>query len=248
MTFKQTFFLLLSTFLLNAKEPLLFYCGVTMVPPMKKIAKRYAQIYDRNITIIQGGSGEIYQTLTLNHNGDLYLPGNPRYITETHVPGLFPYQQNIGSMCLTLFTRPGNPFKIEGLHDLLRRDLRIGIGSPGIGSIGKTTQKMLKRFDGIPFVRSVGLNALYFAVDSRDLNQLFLSGKIDTGITWKPALQALIRSGDVSLVPLGSAKQKTPLRIAVVRYAQHPDAAKAFIELIQSNTGQAILQEAGFDF
>jgi len=246
---QRYFIALLGSFvLLHGGEPLLFYCGVTMVPTMKKIAALYTRQTGQKITIIQGGSGELLKTLIVNQNGDLYLPGNPRYITETQVPGLFPYHRTIGHMNLILFTRAGNPFAIRGISDLMRNDVRIAIGSPGIGSIGKTTQKLLTRYGGKTFFNRVGVNALYFAIDSRDMNHLFLSRKIDVGLTWKPALTPLLNQGEAQTVSL-NPHQLPPvaLQIALIRYSKHPEAARAFINLATSSSARTILEKDGFD-
>jgi molybdate transport system substrate-binding protein len=244
-------FLILSlsfVFLPLTAKPLLLYCGATMVLPMQRIGQLYTQQYGQEISIIQGGSGELLKTLMANHKGDLYLPGNPLYITQTQIAGLFPTQRTIGSMQISLFVRRGNPDGLHGLDDFLRHDIRFAIGSPKIGSIGKSTQKLLISHGGESYANSVGLHALYFATDSRDMNCLFRDEKIDAGLNWKPALLPLVRENKIDLISLPPQEiVRTPLILAMIRYTHQQQAAQRFIRVATSPQGQKILREAGFD-
>ena len=68
--------LVLAVMVLWARDDsLLFYCGATMVRPMKQIAARYTRRYGTEVLIIQGGSGDLLRRIKALKKGDLYLPG-----------------------------------------------------------------------------------------------------------------------------------------------------------------------------
>ena len=53
------------------KPQLLIYCGITMVKPIKEIAKIIEEKYDCEIKISQGGSKDLYDSLKYSKLGDL---------------------------------------------------------------------------------------------------------------------------------------------------------------------------------
>lgn len=67
----------------SAKEKpkeLLLYCGTTMVKPMKEIVAKIEKEENCKIHILKGVSGDLLQSILLNKQGDLYLPGSESYV------------------------------------------------------------------------------------------------------------------------------------------------------------------------
>jgi len=56
--------ILLLCSILFAKDEFLFYCGITMIKPMKEISKIIEKKHNIKITIITGGSGDLYDLLS----------------------------------------------------------------------------------------------------------------------------------------------------------------------------------------
>jgi molybdate transport system substrate-binding protein len=238
------------TMMIAAKEPLVIYCGVTMGSVIKKIAKLYTEIYHQEVRIIQGASSRLLEEITHSKVGDLYLPGNARYITDYPDASFFPYRRVIGSMQMVCFTRPGNPYRVHTLQDLTRPDLRVAIGAPSVGSIGKTTRELIEQNFDAKLYRRIALNALYFAIDSRDMNRLYDLGLIDTGITWKPAIFGKLRYQTLSIIPLRhdhKLKAQQPIMITTLAHSHQQESAKKMIEMIRSSEGKKILESEGFD-
>jgi molybdate transport system substrate-binding protein len=242
--------LLLAWSALWGQKPLEIYCGVTMSKAIKKIAAIYTQRHHHEVRIVQGGSGELLEEITHANVGDLYLPGNPRYITHYPDPTFFAYRRTIASMQLVVFTRAGNPFGVQKPADLTRPNLRVGIGAPELGSIGKVTKRLISENFDPNFYNKIAYNALYFAIDSRDLNRLYDQGKIDVGITWKPAVYHCLEKKKTSLIIFDyphKVNAHQPIMIALLAHAKQPEEGKKFIETILSKAGQKILRSEGFD-
>ncbi len=96
-----------------AKTNLLFYCGTTMVKPMLEIAKVIEKKYDCKITIVQGGSRDLFESIKIAQTGDLFRPGNSDYIEQYHNEGYFEYERQIGYNQLAIFVSKGNPQHIQ---------------------------------------------------------------------------------------------------------------------------------------
>jgi len=235
------------TFLFARGNPLLFYCGATMVRPMKQIAERYTRRYGGEVVIVQGGSGDLLRRLKALKKGDLYLPGSSEYLEKINEKDLFGYRAVIGENSLVLLVRKGNPLKIHGLEDLLRPELRVAIGAARLGSIGRVTREALLREKGKEFFCRIQNRAMYFVTDSRELVRMLKKGQIDVGISWKataffPENRSYV---EAILLPRNLSEPKK-LAIAVLKYSQNPEAAKRFVDLVASPEGQTIMKNNGF--
>jgi len=228
-------------------EPLLFYCGATMVRPMKEIAHLYTRRYGIRVTIVQGGSGDLLRQLKSVKKGDLYLPGSADYLYREEDRSLFGYRAEIGENSLVLLVRRGNPKKIRGVEDLLRPELRVAIGAARLGSIGRVTREALLKKRGREFYCRIQNGAMYFVTDSRELVEMLKRGEIDVGISWKAT--ALFPENrpyvEAIALPKGLCKPKK-LVIAVLNYSKNSEAAKRFVDLTASPEGEAIMKANGF--
>ena len=63
LTLSITLGLLSTNLSAKAKPELIFYCGITMVKPMKVIASHIEKTQNCTIKIVQGGSADLYSSL-----------------------------------------------------------------------------------------------------------------------------------------------------------------------------------------
>jgi len=199
---KKIIFLAILSAFLFAKDELLFYCGITMVKPMSVIAKIIEKKDNVKIKIIQGGSGDLYDSLSSSKKGDLYLPGSDSYIKKHIKEGFLGYRKYIGYNQIALFVQLNNPKHIKSLQDLTRDDLSIALGNPETCSMGKATQKVLKKYGGEDFLNSVEDNIVLYAADSRDFNQMLKNKKIDTGLNWRATAFFPENRGKISVIKI----------------------------------------------
>jgi molybdate transport system substrate-binding protein len=239
--------LFLLSSVLFAKDELLFYCGITMVKPMNKIAKIIENKYDVKITISQGGSGDLYDSLSASKKGDLYLPGSESYIKKHLKEGLLGYRKYVGYNQIALFVKKGNPKNIKTLNDLVREDVIVSLGNPETCSMGRASVKVLKRFGGEEFLEEVEDNVVLYSADSRDFNNLLKSGQIDTGLNWKATAFFPENRGKIDIVSIDERyAPKKKLYLTLLTFSKHKQIAKAFIDYAASKNGQKIMKEYGF--
>ena len=239
--------MLLGTLNLWGKPQLLFHCGITMVPAMMEAAASFEKNHYCTILINQGGSKDLCKTIKDSHRGDLFLPGKDAYIDQCGAEGYIRYQQAIGYNRLAIFVPRGNPKHIRGLRDLLRSDLVTVIGNPETGSIGKAAEETLMRYGGAPFWEKALANLGFFAVDSRDMNQLLISGKSDVGLNWTATAHTDPAINHLEVIPIFDLYSRPEtLTIASLKYSKHPELSRAFIDYLCSPAGQAIMSKYGF--
>lgn len=85
-----------SSLLAQSKPTLIFYCGTTMVKPIKEMAKIIEKKHNCIIKISQGGSKDLYNALKFSQRGDLYLPGSNSYRVNNLKDGLLKQSVDIG--------------------------------------------------------------------------------------------------------------------------------------------------------
>jgi len=244
---KKLLFLLILVSSLFAKDELLFYCGITMVKPMHKIANIIEKKYDVKIKIIQGGSGDLYDSLKASQKGDLYLPGSDSYIKKHLKEGLLGYRKYVGYNQIALFVAPNNPKNVKCLKDLIREDLNIALGNPDTCSMGRASIKVLKSYGGEEFLENVEDNIIVYAADSRDFNEMLKSKKIDTGLNWKATASFPENRGKISVIEINEKyAPKKKLVLTMLTFSKHKEIAKAFIDFASSKEGEKIMKNYGF--
>ena len=244
----KRFILLIFLFnVLFAKDELLFYCGITMVKPMYKIAQIIEKKYNVKIKIIQGGSGDLYDSLSMSKKGDLYLPGSDSYIKKHLKDGFFGYRKYVGYNQIAIFVKKGNPKNIKTLQDFLRTDINLSLGNPETCSMGRASIKVLKNYGGKKFLNKVNDNVLVFAADSRDFNNLLKSGEIDTGLNWKATAFFPKNRSKIAVIEIPEKySPKKRLVLTLLTFSKHKKIAKAFIDFAVSKEGKQIMKEYGF--
>ena len=93
----------------QAQKELLIYCGITMVKPISEIAKIIEKQENCKISITQGGSRDLYDSLRYSKQGDLYLPGSHSYITNNEKDGFFKKSVLVGYNKAALVVAKSNP-------------------------------------------------------------------------------------------------------------------------------------------
>ncbi|MCA9402029.1 MAG: substrate-binding domain-containing protein, partial [Candidatus Omnitrophica bacterium] len=94
---------------------LLIYCGITMVKPMTHIAANFEKEHPHvKVTIVQGGSQDLYNSLKMSRQGDLYLPGSASYRTDNLKDGLLGETVFLGYNQAALMVKKGNPKNFSG--------------------------------------------------------------------------------------------------------------------------------------
>lgn len=232
----------------NSKKPtLLFYCGITMVEPMKEIAKIIEKKHNCKIKISQGGSKDLYDSLKYSKKGDLYLPGSQAYVINNIKDGFIIESKLIGHNQAAIFVQKTNPLKVKNLEDFKRDDLSVILSNPYSGSIGKMTKNIFKNYKDEEFYETIFDKTIAVATDSRIINQIMIEKKADISINWKATASWNENSKYLDIIELDEkfAPQKK-LYINLLQFSKHKDIAKAFINYCASKEGQAIMKKYGF--
>jgi len=229
----------------NSKKHLLIYCGITMVHPMQKIADIIEKQYHCKITILQGGSEDIYQSLKMSKKGDLYLPGSESYRNKHLKDGLLSDYMYVGYNQMALLVQKGNPKNIQAdLDCLINPNYSVSIGNSESSSVGKQAKKILTKA-GI--YDKVLLNAFKVASDSRTMNNLLKDGSADVIFNWRATAFFDENKDKMDALCLeDSIASKKKLLIHLTTCSKNEDIARAFMRYAGSKEGQKIFYNFGF--
>jgi molybdate transport system substrate-binding protein len=229
----------------TVKKKLLIYCGITMVHPMQKIADIIEKQHNCKITMLQGGSEDIYQSLKMSKKGDLYFPGSDSYRKKHISEGLLSDCIYVGYNQMALLVVKGNPKGIKAdLNCLINPAYSISIGNPDSSSVGKVAKKILTK-EGL--YNKVLLNAFKVSSDSRTMNNLLKDGSADIIFNWRATAYFKENKDKMDALSLdASVAPKKKLLINLTTCCKHEDIARAFMLYAGSEKGQQIFYEYGF--
>ncbi len=236
-----------TTLMAKAKPTLIFYCGITMVKPIKEMAKIIEKEYNCKIKISQGGSKDLYSSLKLAKKGDLYIPGSSSYRKKYLKDGFLLDVQYIGFNQASIFVQKGNPKNIKTLASFVDEDLSTILCSPNSGSIGKNGKKVLIAFQGEDFFNDAFDLAIEIGTDSRNLNRALIDKRVDLAINWRATGFFPENSPHITVIDINEKfAPKIKLEINLLSFSKYPKIAKAFMQFAASPKGQTIMKKYGF--
>jgi len=228
-----------------SKAELLIYCGITMVRPMTEIAQNFEKRENVKVTLAQGGSEDLYQSLKKSGVGDLYLPGEPTYRDKFVGEGLLGEFQTVGYNQMALMVQKGNPKKVKGdPKELLRKDLTMMIGNASSGSVGKESKDIL---DAVGIYPKVVDAAISLAPDSRSLANAMKKKEVDLVMNWRATGFFPDNAVAMDVIDLNPKLAKPQaLLLNLVTFSKHKDLSRRFIAYAAGDEGQAIFRKHGF--
>lgn len=229
----------------TAQQPMLLYCGITMVRPMTEIAALFEKAHGVKVSIAQGGSEDIFQSVRQGKVGDWFLPGEPSYVSAPDRQRLFASRQTVGYNRLALVVKKGNPKRVKpDLRELLRKDLVAVIGNADSGSVGKESRRVLEQLNAYEAV----LRAVAFlSPDSRSITNALKRGEADVALNWRATAFFPDNANELQVIDL-DPKQSPPLPLVLLRLAssQRPELAQRLLDLAGSESGKAVFRRYGF--
>ncbi|WP_321312589.1 substrate-binding domain-containing protein [Halarcobacter sp.] len=250
--FNKIILSLLLTFIfsinLYANKPILIlYSGVTMVKPMKEIAKIIEEKYNCIIKVSQGSSKDLYESLKYSQKGDLYLPGSASYRINNLKDGYLLEGVEIGFNQAAIFVRKGNPLNIKSLDSFVNKNIKTILCNPEAGSIGRETKKIFLKYKDKSFLNKAYDNSIFIGTDSRNLNRALIENEANLTINWRATAFWNENSKYIDIVPLPEKlASKKKLIISLLKFSKNKKIARAFIDFASSKKGQKIMKKYGF--
>ncbi|ROR96480.1 molybdate transport system substrate-binding protein [Salana multivorans] len=138
---------------------------------------------------------------------------------------------------LVIVTPAGNPAGITGIADFAREDLRLAVCAEEV-PCGALSAKVFETLGITPSVDT-------YAEDVRAALTLAEQGEVDATLVYRT--DAIVGGDGITTIEFPEASQAVnDYPIAVLSESPNPDAAAAFVALVLSADGRAVLDAAGF--
>jgi molybdate transport system substrate-binding protein len=229
--------LMLSISCRRARPSLHLYCGAGIRPPAAEIIQAFEKKHGITVQADYAGSEILLSRIKLTRRGDLYMPGDARYVQQAREEGLIASSRDACYFVPVILVRKGNPRGIRSVADFSRKELQLGLGNPEACAIGMVTVEILQK-NGI----SPADLAKQVAFETTTVNELGLHiklGRIDATIVWDAIAAQYPEDGEIVPIP----KEKNVIStvpIAVLRSSRHPKEATAFQDFVVSDEGRRI--------
>ncbi|ASN03815.1 molybdate ABC transporter substrate-binding protein [Virgibacillus necropolis] len=229
----------------TVEKELFISAAASLSGALEKISEDYeAENPNVNLTLNFSGSGKLAQQIQQGAPVDVFLSADQYWMDVLEHDNLISpnTRMNFAKNSLVLITHKDSNKKVNSLKDINPNSLgQIAIGNPESVPAGKYAKEALT---------NVGLSDklighFVYAKDVRQVLTYVESGNVEIGFVYGTDLhraenvQALMEI-DSSLYP--------PIiyPAAVMSTTEHPELAKDFVEYLQSDSAQVILENYGF--
>lgn len=229
-------------------------CGSSMRPPVEDLARLFRETTGREVLRDYGSSGTVLLQLEESREGDVYICHDPfAYTCEDRK--IAERWHTIAHIEPTLAVPKGNPKNVEGLKDLLRTDLELGLPHRERSTRG---QILWALFEANGMEEEMGKRR-FFESRTHDLvNQLKLNA-VDVAVLWDAPVKAMpefeavpienrYKVDAVTSATSGRTYSLEHVKVTVVRlnFGKEPLLAAQFAALCLSDAGREILKRHGF--
>ncbi len=203
---------------------------------------------------IKAGGTITVGNMTWTVKPDVYFAGFKKikqYVDESMLkaPGA-PYAANT----LTIMIPKDNPAHIAALADLGKPGVKLVMPNPAYEGIGRQIKASLAKAGGDALVKAVyetkvaNGETILTHIHHRQSPLYLMQGKAQAGVTWQSEAIFQEKAGHpISHVDIPEAQNTTAIYGgAVVNGAPHPEAAKMWLEFIQSPQSLTIFEKYGF--
>jgi molybdate transport system substrate-binding protein len=184
------------------------------------------------------GSSDLVTQLTQGAQADVFASADTKNMDKAAQAGLLAGDPvNFASNALTIAVAPGNPKKIASFKDLTQQGLNVVVCAPQV-PCGSATQRVEQ-------ATGVTLNPVSEESSVSDVLNKVTTGQADAGLVYvTDAKGASDKVAAVSFPEAVGAVNTYP--IAVLKESKTPELAREFVDLVTGESGQKVLNAAGF--
>ena len=202
------------------------------------------------VRLVLAGSQQLASQIDQGARADVFASADERWMKEVadrgHLDGqpvTFAHNQ------LVVIVPRANPGRIDRLQDLTRRGLKLVLAADAV-PVGRYSRQMLANLSRDPafgpeFARRALANVVSEEENVKSVVAKVQLGEADAGIVYRsdvtPALRRHVRSFDIP----AAANVIATYPIAALRRTGKPSEAAAFVALVRSAEGQAVLARHG---
>ena len=192
-----------------------------------------------------GASGDLQKQIEAGAPIDLFISAAQRHMDELERKGLVvgASRRTFAGNVLTVITPADSRVEIARPEDLLRAGVsRIVIGNPKTVPVGHYAEESLRALGLWDRLRA----KLIFSENVRQALDYVARGEVDAGFVYATDTRIAGPRVKEAFRPAAGTYQRVLYPVAVVAGSRHPSLAQAFVDLLLSREGRAVLERHGF--
>ncbi len=219
---------------------LLIYVGAGIRPPVAELAEIFGKEHNTNVVADYAGSEVLISKIKLSQRGDVYMPGDKQYVDQAAQAGMISSQEPVCYFVPTILVRKGNPKGIKALADLVKPDLKLGLGDEKACAIGRTSRKIFEK-NKIPWA-DIEKNLKFQSVTVNELGLHIQAGSLDAVIVWDAVALYYAEHGDAVRIPK-DANVISTVDAGILTFSKNKENAAEFVAFMRSERGRAIFKK-----
>lgn len=222
----------------DERRRLLVHAAASLDAPFRALAAEFERAHPEvRVELNFAGSSDLVAQLREGAPGDVLATADQRTMDALPAELLAAPPRTFARNVLTVITRPGNPRGIRTLADLAQEGLDVATCAPAV-PCGAIARRLLE-------AESVPLQPVTEEASVAGVVAKVESGQVDAGLAYRT--DALAAGDAVTAVELpGAASTETSYPLAPLARAGRAEDAAAFVDLVLSERGRAVLAEHGF--
>lgn len=221
-------------------QSLLVFCGAGIRPPMAEIADAFHKKTGVRVDVDYAGHQVLLSKITLSREGDIYMPGDKRYVDLAVRDGLILSRKPVCFLVPTILVQKGNPKKIHGLPDLVRPGVRLGLGDVRACAIGRKSRKIFEK-NNISW-QQVERRLQFQSATVNELGMQIQAQSLDAVIVWDAVGKYYSRHGDEVPIPVEQNVIST-VDAGILKLTHNRALAERFVEFMISDRGREIFRK-----
>ena len=225
----------------SERPELELYCGAMLSEAIDDTIAEFEQREGVEITRIYNGCGLLVAQMDAGASPDAYFSCDQSFldvVSEKFHPGT-----TVSSNRVVILVREDNPRGIQGLADLCKPDLRVGLAHPEKSALGKLTVDILEEEDLSERLRASG-NVLTMAATGHMLVNQIRTRSLDAVVVYRSNAALALDETDIIPIPNQGAQATQPFAIA--REAKYPRINARLLNAFTRKESQARFDALGF--
>jgi molybdate transport system substrate-binding protein len=224
------------------KAGLRLYCGAAIRPPVAELVVEFQREQGVKMECDYAGSNLLLSRIRLTREGDLYMPGDVRYVQQAEAEGLIASSVDACYFIPVILVAKRSAKPVGTLADLAAPGLWLGFGDPEACAIGRVTEEIIEKA-GIR--DEIEANVVFRSLTANELGLQVKAGKLDATIVWDAIARQYRDVAEIVQIPR-DANVVSTAPVAVLRSSEHPELARKFQEFVTSQRGREILARHGY--